>query len=76
MNKIIPFSISSAMFIITWCILLNFDHIKNKSVNLAVAYATVSLIISVFIFVILATIYKYENMHLNDECIKNEFIMF
>jgi uncharacterized membrane protein YjfL (UPF0719 family) len=76
MNKIIPFSMSIVMFLTTWAIMLNVDYIKSKSINLAVAYATISLLIAILVFIILSTIYKYENIHIDKCVLKDEFCIF
>jgi hypothetical protein len=61
------------MFLITWAALLKLDHIEKTSSNRVYAYATFSLFVSIFLFVILATIYRFENITLEKECLKNEF---
>lgn len=75
MNKHLPFFVAIVVFILVWGALLQMPHIKSVSSNNAIVYSTISLYVGIIVFVILASIYRIENMKKERECLKDEFII-
>lgn len=51
------------------------EHIKSVSKNITIAYMTISLFLSLCVFVMLASVYRYENINVdyNDNCDEFKF---
>lgn len=73
MNKYLPFVLTILTFILVWGGLLQLPYIESVSPNKAIAYATFSLYVSIIVFVILSSIYRFENSDMTKEELKNEF---
>jgi len=56
-----------------WAGLLNFSYIESISPNKAIAYMTFSFYVAIIMFVVLASIYRFENINIPQEQIKREF---
>lgn len=73
MDKHLPFLLSILTFILVWAGLLQFSYIESVSINKPIAYATFSLYVAIIMFVILGSIYRFENINMTNEELKNEF---
>lgn len=60
MNVIIPYLFFIYMFIVTWVILLNYETIDSLTSNKIQCFTFISLTISLFTFVGVATLYNLE----------------
>lgn len=60
MNPIIPYLFFIYIFISTWIVLLNYDEIKKFSSSMVFCNAYISIVIGLFVFVGVATLYNLE----------------
>ena len=75
MNRGTPFGIAIIIFIIVWASLLQLPFIESISSNKAITYATISMFISIIVFVVLASIYRFEHMNVQKEILKQDFLV-
>lgn len=73
MNRYVPFILSLMVFILVWGALIQLPYIESVSSNKAIAYCTFSLFVAIIIFVILAMLFRVENIIVNKECLKKDF---
>ena len=73
MNKVLPFGLSVIIFILVWCSLLYLPHLETLTTNKAITYATIAMFIAIISFVMFATIYRFENIHIRKEDLIEEF---
>lgn len=73
MNKYLPFILTILTFIFVWAGLLQFPYLESISPNKTILYGTFSLYVSIIMFVILSSIYRFENMSMTKEELKSEF---
>lgn len=60
MNAIIPYVFFLYMFILTWIIMMNYESIKKFTDSNTTCIAFISIVISLFVFVGVATLYNLE----------------
>jgi len=65
MEAFLPYLFFIYMFIATYIILMNYDKIKNFSSNMRYCNAFISIVIALFVFVGVATVYNLENRNEN-----------
>lgn len=73
MSKYLPFLLTILIFILVWFGLLFLPYIESISPTKGFAYMTFSLYVAILVFVILASIYRFENINVPREDIKREF---
>jgi hypothetical protein len=73
MNKLLPFFLTIVVFILVWAGLLFFPYLESVSPNRAILYSTFSFYVAVIVFVILASVYHFENCHRPREELIDEF---
>lgn len=66
MNAILPYIFFLYMFISSWILLMNYKTIREFSSSERSAVAFISLCLSIYTFVGVATMYHME--HLHDDC--------
>lgn len=61
MNAIVPYVFFLYMFILTWIIMMNYNDIKKFTDSDRTCIAFISITISLFVFVGVATLYNLES---------------
>jgi len=65
---------SVIILILTWTTLLNLPFLEKISPNKLTLYATISIFIAIIVFIMFASIFKYENIQRSNvevrECFK------
>ena len=74
MNRYLPYLMSVIILILTWTTLLNLPFLEKISPNKLTLYATISIFIAIIVFIMFASIFKYENIQRSNvevrECFK------
>lgn len=65
MNAIIPYIFFIYIFILTWIVMMNYDNIKTFTKDQLSTVTFISLLISIFVFVAVATLYNIESKNEN-----------
>jgi hypothetical protein len=73
MNRLLPFFMTVIVFILVWSGLMLMPYIESVSPNRAIEYATFSFYIAIIVFVILASIYHFENYDRCSDELMGEF---
>ena len=61
------------MFILVWITLLQLPYLEKVSNSKLILYLTLSMLFSIFVFVMFAAVYKYENCNCTCEELKSRF---
>ena len=73
MDRCLPFALSLLFFMTCWYILLYFPYLESVSPNKAILYATISMILTVIMFIMLSLIYYFEDIDIDDEEYSSRF---
>lgn len=73
MNKYLPFFMTIIVFMLVMLGLIYMPYIESISSSILIARLTFSLYIALIIFVILASIWHFENYEIEPSKLKNEF---
>lgn len=73
MDKLLPFGLSVIIFILVWTSLLQLPYLETLTSNKAITYSTIAMFIAIITFVMFASIYRCENIHIHKDVLKEEF---
>lgn len=73
MDKVLPFGLAIIVFILVWAALLQIPYLESISSSKIIIYSSISLFISIVVFVMFAAVYRFENITVPKEALKSEF---
>lgn len=73
MDHWIPFVGALLIFILVWVSLLQLPYIEKVSTNKAVAYSTISMFVSIIVFISLGMMYRIDHLQTDREEMKERF---